>query len=136
MHRVDRDRLQRGHWSSEFNKTVGEGDIAAAYSGDTIGMKGQVRAPFRFQGQLWVTTGVREDCEAYRLVPIGEFAGTARTYQETVADAQAARDNPDGFYHGVKVRHQKREFVLQGPPARFVAGDVRPAAGQMELFPD
>ncbi len=46
-----------------------------------------------------------------------------------------ARDNPDGFYHGVKVRHQKRDFMLQGPPARFVAGNVRPVMTQMELFP-
>lgn len=93
-----------------------KGDIAAAYSADMIGMKNQVRSPFRFQGGLWVCTSIGTHCEAYRLVPLEQFDEVARLYREKSRNGDAARNDPNGFYHGMKVQHRRQWFVLQGPP--------------------
>lgn len=54
---VDPDRLERGAWSHQQNRQVGEGDIAASYSADTIGLENRTRRPFTFRGGLWVCVG-------------------------------------------------------------------------------
>jgi hypothetical protein len=57
--------------------------------------------------------------------------------------AEAARNDPNGFYHGMTVKQGQETFVLSGPPVVFVVGErpVRPddgAAGiegeQLSLF--
>jgi hypothetical protein len=65
-----------------------------------------------------------EEHEAYRIVPAKMFTGTTSTYREKTAraeDADAARNDPNGFYHGMTIRHGSESFVLCGPPIRFTA---------------
>ena len=132
-YQVDPGRLASGRWSQEFNATVGEGDISASYSGDTIGLQGKTRKPFVFKGDLWISVG---QCggvaKAYRLVPIEIFTEDTADYASKTSDCKAARADPNGFYHGVAVTHRKDWFVLCGPPAFFVPGQVR----QLGLFVD
>lgn len=124
---IEPDRLAHGNWSHELNKTFGEGDISASYSADTIGMHGRVRKPFVFQGVLWVCVGrcshPREQVKAYRLVHEHRFEGEPTTYAEKTRDCEAARNDPNGFYHGMRVTHGGQRYVLSGPQALFIAGE-------------
>lgn len=132
---VDPSRLAYGAWCHRADKQVGEGDIRAAYSADRIGYGQPVRRPFRHGGKDYVTTGtggMRDDisASAYRIVTVRHFAGTPRSYRETVLDGDAARRNPLGFYHGMGVTHAGKPHVLVGPEVVFVAGQER----QLALF--
>lgn len=130
---VDPGRLEYGRWSQEFNETVGEGDIAAAYCADTIALQNKVRTPFVFRGGLWVVVSLAGNvAKAYPLVPIDDFHAEAMTYGGKTKDCEAARADPDGFYHGVAVSYRKDWFVLSGPPATFTPGQVQ----QPGLFGD
>lgn len=131
---VDPARLTRGVWSHEMNRQIGEGDISASYSADTIAFKGRVRRPFSFRGALWVATGTGgrrgSGIEAYLLTELLHFVGEPMSYTERVKNGDAARNDPRGFYHGVIVSHGKREFVLTGPPVLFSKGPRE----QLDLF--
>tara|TARA_R110000782_G_scaffold102483_5_gene189511 strand:- start:14947 stop:15366 length:420 start_codon:yes stop_codon:yes gene_type:complete len=122
-HRVSPGRLDGGTWSAEFKKHVGEGDIAAAYSADTIGMHGVIRRPFVFRGDLWVNVAQGGgNVKAYRLMPIDDHE--ARTgFEDRARDCEAARADPKGFYHGIAVRYRSDWFVLTGLPALFVPSE-------------
>jgi hypothetical protein len=52
------------------------------------------------------------------------------TYAQKTADSEAARADPNGFYHGITAKHAGTVFVLCGPPARFIAGE----RAQLTLF--
>lgn len=122
---VDPARLEPGGWAAAFNRSVAGGDIAESYSGDTIGLKGTVRTPFFFAGEPWVSVGSCAGVvQAYRLMPVDQVQDEAASFEERAADGDAARDGPNGFYHGVTVRYRSDWFVLYGPPALFVAGAV------------
>lgn len=132
---VDPERLAPGRWDHALQSQQGEGDIAASYSGDRIGLGRPVRRPFRWDGGLWVCTGFRGltsglIAEAYELTPQTGFVGTVLDYAEKTQDAAAARDDPRGFYHGMIVWSRGEPMVLTGPPHRFVAGEVQ----QPDLF--
>ena len=130
---VDPARLHHGRWSVEFNKRVGEGDIAASYSGDTIGLRSTVRRPFVFRGDIWVSVGLSGgSARAYRLVPIDDFNEAASDPGDKPRDHEAARSHPLGYYHGVTVSHRKDWFEMCGTPANFVPG--QPV--QLGLFED
>lgn len=62
--------------------------------------------------------------KAYRLVPIDDFNAEAMAYGEKTNDCEAARADPDGFYHRFAVTFRKDWFVLHGPPAIFAPGQV------------
>jgi hypothetical protein len=123
-----------------------EGDIHASYSADFIAMGGRVRQPFKWRAGLWVCTSISgpsltgsgmEEHEAYRLVLAKMFTGTTSTYREKTAraeDAEAARNDQNGFYHGMTIRHGSESFVLCGPPVRFTAeaSPERPGGGSGE----
>ena len=131
---VDPARLAAGAWRRCDGARVGEGDIAASYSGDRIGMGRPIRKPFEWRGQLWTNVGGwwkdgDVTAKAYRLVPLGRFENPT-TYSQRAQDGDRSRADPNGFYHGVAVRCGKEEYALCGPPALFVAGE--PA--QLELF--
>ena len=132
---VDPARLAHGAWCHTRDKTIGEGDIAASYSADRIGMDQPIRKPFEWQGSIWVCVGSGPyngvpSFKAYRLVHPGLFAGTPTTYREKTRDCDAARADPNGFYHGMTVRHTGEAMVLCGPPALFIAGEKQ----QLSLF--
>jgi hypothetical protein len=125
---VDPERLAWGQWCHRLNKEVGEGDIAASYSGDRIGMEQPVRRPFSWQGKEWVCTSMHHRAgamiaEAYPLVALQQFTGDALHYGERKQDGDAARADPLGFYNGMKVKCAGRILVLCGPPAEFEAGE-------------
>jgi len=136
-HQVDPSRLEQGRWSHEFNQTVGEGDITASYCADSIALHNKSRKPFVFEGGLWVVVSLAgsasgDGAKAYPLVPIDDFHTEAVSFSDKIKDCQAARADPDGFYHGVALSYRKDWFVLNGPPAIFVPGQVQ----QPGLFGD
>lgn len=122
----------------------GTGDIHESYSGDRIcEASGKVRKPFRYAGSYWVCVGTSSmgghvDCaEAYRVLALASFEGKPTTYAAKVnrnpADADneyagdAARNDPLGFYHGMRVKYGRDELVLVGPQQRFApAPEIEP----------
>jgi hypothetical protein len=114
------------------------GDINRSYSADVIAIAGRIRNPFQHQGSFWVCTSIsgrgltesgETEHEAYRLTPAPKFIGVATTYAATIATAEAAeaaRNNPHGFYHGITVKHGSEAFIMSGPPLRFIP-DKTPA---------
>jgi len=132
---VDPARLAPGKWCHRAEKTVGEGDIHASYSADRIGMGQPVRKPFLWKGSSWVcvslvTCGGALSAEAYRLIDPLAFKGEPVSYAVRTADGDAARADPNGFYHGMSVRHAGQDVVLCGPPLVFVPGETE----QLSLF--
>lgn len=128
MIKVDPARLASGEWCHRVQKTVGQGDIYASYSADRIGMGQPVRKPFTWQGALWVCVAIRhrggiQSTEAYRLVHPAMFDGAPVSYGAKTADGDSARADPNGFYHGMSVKHARSTFVLSGPPVIFVPGE-------------
>lgn len=132
---IDPARLASGQWCHRREKTLGEGDIHASYSADRIGMGEPVRKPFLWEGKPWVCTsfawhGGNVRAEAYRLAHPSVFDGMPTTYTAKLADSDAARADPLGFYHGMTVRHGGATLVLCGPPLILVPGQ----AEQLALF--
>jgi hypothetical protein len=132
---VDPARLAPGAWCHKAEKTLGQGDIYGSYSADRIGMNQPVRKPFEWRGSLWACVGMSgrggvRQAEAYRLVHPQGFSDAPTTYREKTRDGDAARGDPQGFYHGMTVRHAGQTIVLQGPPATFVPGQI----AQLDLF--
>jgi hypothetical protein len=118
-------------WCHRTEKTIGEGDIVASYSADRIGMGEPIRKPFEWKGSLWVCVSLsHEGAKAYRLMHPQAFKGEPVSYSAKTADADAARQDPNGFYHGMTVKHGSQPLVLCGPPALLVAGESE----QMDLF--
>jgi hypothetical protein len=115
-----------------------KGDINRSYSGDIISPtsyegKSLVRNPFKFKGEMWVSTGgswMGEHCleqQCYRLQPRKLFTGEIREYtkhgertEDDVDGHEAWRNDPLGFYHGMLVWWGKEECVLVGPKVQFV----------------
>ena len=129
---VEDVRLASGYEPGEAT-----GDIYASLSLDIIPSL-KVRRPFSFNGSLMVATSVeypqqKKHVKAYALVPRDSFDGEALTYGDKIsADAgKSARADPNGFYHGMIVRHKKTDMVLCGPPVFFIA---RPTPKQLDLF--
>ncbi|TRW91947.1 hypothetical protein FNJ84_21420 [Paracoccus sp. M683] len=137
--RVDPSRLSSGTWCHSRDRQIGEGDISASYSGDKIGLEGCVRSPFKWQNCLWVCTGMvsRGDfraADAYRLVPRRFLDGTPISYHENAMLGDEARTRPEGFYHGMAVRHGKQDYVLIGPSAVFMPSEDVQTPRQADLF--
>jgi hypothetical protein len=132
---IDPARLASGAWCHRANKTLGEGDIYASYNADRIGMGQPVRKPFQWRGGLWVCVSITGrkghlSAEAYRLTHPAAFDGEPVSYAEKTYDGDTARADPNGFYHGMKVRHGGETLVLCGPPVTFIPGQTE----QLALF--
>lgn len=133
-HRVDPSRLASGTWCHTRNRQIGEGDIAASYSADKIA-QGKIRKPFSWKNVLWVCTGTHsKSAEAYRLVPERFFDGEPTTYNEVAMLPFEQRIKPEGFYHGMRVRHGKQDCILVGPKARFLPKEESEVLKQADLF--
>lgn len=147
---VNPARLAWGKYDHARNRDTGEGDIHASYSADTIAAAGIIRKAFRWQAQLMVTTSLSgrggiEQAEAYQLIPVKAFTGKTMSYAEkigTAESAEAARSDPNGFYHGMIVKKGQETFALSGPPVAFVAdesparpdGEASASGEQLNLF--
>jgi hypothetical protein len=122
---VNPARLAWGTFDHAKNDYMNEGDIPASYSGDSIAMGQPVRKPFRMDGEMWVAIALSNDgARAYRLCPLRVFNGTPTTYHDksgTSECAEAARNDPNGFYDRMTVKHGGQQFVLCGPEVQFVA---------------
>jgi len=128
---MEPSRLASGEWCSRRRKMVGRGDVAESYSADRIGEGKPVRKPFEWRGALWISvSGSKAGHRVYRLVDPGIFPEPAVAYGRRVANGDAARADPKGFYHGVTVRHAGREAVLCGPPVALIPGRET----QLDLF--
>jgi hypothetical protein len=150
--RIEASRLASGHWDEAKQRDVGEGDIYRSYSADRIGGGQPIRIPFAWDGNLWVCVSIigsgltstgEQEFQAYKLVPLELFKEEPTSYHKKVSiDAgDFARNDPNGFYHGMTVKQGGRTFVLTGPPAVFMpeAQPERPAATmdvreQLKLF--
>lgn len=145
---VDPTWFAYGTYDHELEKEIGEGPISKSYSADLIATNGKVRKPFRYQGHFWTATSLAgkggiQSAEAYRLIPEKLFDGSIISYQQKTGgadSAEAARQDPLGFYHGMLVRFKGAGHALVGPPAHFIAASApeRPAVetepAQMSLF--
>lgn len=125
---IDPKRLAWGQWCHRLNKDVGEGDIPASYSADRIGSGQPVRRTFSWQGSEWVCVSMQHrdgkpEASAYRLIDPRMFNGEAVSYSEKAQDGDRARSDPNGFYHGMKVKHAGHDLVLSGPCISFEAGE-------------
>ena len=133
-HELEPDRFEPGAFCYRQERTIGEGDIAASYSADTIGLEGRIRKPFRWNESDWVSigsgTGGRHS--VYRLVDPSVFPRSVTSYREKTRDAAAARSDPHGFYDGMKVTRGKDEYVLCGPQIIVKPGQAQ----QARLFSD
>jgi hypothetical protein len=92
-------------------------------------------------GEMWVAIGLsNHGAKAYRLCPLRIFSGTPANYRDktgTAEGAEAARNDPNGFYDRMTVKHGGQEFVLCGPEVQIVAGqpeDVPAPQVQLALF--
>ena len=137
-YRVDPSRLASGSWCHTRNRLIGEGDIAASYSADKIA-QGKIRKPFSWKNGLWVCTGTHyqskgKSAEAYRLVLERFFDGELTTYNEVAMLPFEKRGKPEGFYHGMRVRHGKQCCVLVGPKALFLPQEESETHKQADLF--
>ncbi|WP_299724821.1 hypothetical protein [uncultured Tateyamaria sp.] len=126
--RIDPSRFESGTWCHKRDKIIGEGDIAASYSADKIGLEGAVRKPFKWQNAMWVNTGMvsngkSRSVEAYQLIPAKFFDGEPQTYGQIVRSNTAAGQRQEGFYHGMHVQHGKRPYVLIGPSVIFLPSE-------------
>jgi hypothetical protein len=109
-----------------------------------------VRKPFLHNGELWICTSITGSAltssggtehEAYRIMPERMFNGTPTTYGTRTGTgemAEAARNDPNGFYHGVTVTHGRERYVLCGPSLKFITDEVaarpEPEPLQLDLF--
>lgn len=100
----------------------------ASYSADVIALAGKVRKPVSCGGDLWVSIGgggtaAHRVTKMYRLVPVDEFEGEVTTYHEKTSlwlegdkyPGDYARNDPNGFYHGMKVSNGGNAYALCGP---------------------
>lgn len=131
---VHPSRLHYGKWEGE--RQVDQGDINASSSCSLI-PEGRVRSPFEWNGHLMVATGgmFRKDhaeYTAYRLVVLRLFDGEPTTYMKKGEKDhwESARNDPNGFYHGMVVKWRGEEYALVGPEIRFVGDPNQP--GPME----
>lgn len=95
--------------------------LSSTYSADRIGTNSTIKKPLAFGGHLWVSTGGSNSAiSAYRVVPISEFEGKPTTYSDKGrADGfESARNDPNGFYHGMTVSSGATKYVLVGPEFR------------------
>ena len=108
-----------------------DGDIYASYSADRICGSRPIRKPFTHDGSLWTCIGIvgsrltgsgQQEFHAYRLISQEAFGAAPTSYHDKVNRdcGETARKDPNGFYHGMAVKHGQI-FVLCGPPAVFVA---------------
>jgi hypothetical protein len=129
---VDPARLASGRWDDAKNRDDGAGDIHRSYSADRIGAGRPIRRPFEWHGNLWVCVSIigsgltptgTQEFHAYKLVPSEVFKGEPTSYGKkcSVDAGDLARSDPNGFYHGMAVKHDGETFVLMGPPAVFLA---------------
>ena len=141
IRKVNSARLTWGTYDHTKNDYVNEGDIRSSYSADCIAMGQPVRKPFRMDGEMWVTIAMsNKEARAYRLCPLRIFKGTTTTYHDktcTAERAEEARNDPNGFYDRMVVKHCGQEFVLCGPEIQIVAGaheDIPAPQVQLALF--
>jgi hypothetical protein len=73
-------------------------------------------------------------------VPVACLHGTPTNYRDktgTAEGAEAARNDPNGFYDRMTVKHGGQQFVLCGPEVQIVASqheDVFAPQVQLALF--
>ncbi len=130
---VPPSRLAMGSWCHQTNEKMGEGDIYASYSADTISMGNKIRKPFRLDGWLYATVSISGTsdsvvAEAYRLIGEKHFNGVPKSYSEICRQTRSE----NGFYDGLGVTCGGQRFVLVGPPIKISASDeAEPAQGSL-----
>lgn len=122
-------RLRTGDWDHEKQRTVGAGDIGAAYSADVL-MEGKLRRPFIYQGRLMTNTGglICQDYyewTAYEIIPAELFHGEVHQYKDRNVDCGVSdADRRYRTYHGLCVMHGGKKWVLVGPEITFKPCDA------------
>jgi hypothetical protein len=129
------------------------GDVSESYSADRIAEGQPIREPFVWGGNLWVCVSIsgkgltisgKHEMKCYRLLPPEMFRGEPTTYgarSNREEDAEAAKNDPQGFYNGVAVSFKGKRYIMAGPASIFVAeqvperpADAAPEPQQLTLF--
>ena len=125
--------------------------VSTSYSADRISENSPVRKPFKYKSKFYISSGSalgsnlhpHHTEKAYPIVPRSEFKGIPHQYGErihphgeTVEEEWAAqrRALPEGFYHGMLIKHGGAEFVMVGPPLVFVEKEGSLPVKQLALF--
>ncbi len=132
-------QLRRGEAIVDPIRLGDRGDISNSYSADIIN-NGRIRKPFSYNGHLYTTTstisGIYPDsirqAEAYRLVLATLFDGQITEFRTKINhdNGSSARSDPNGFYHGIPITYQSRQYVLAGPPLTFLPNLPRTEGGR------
>jgi len=125
VHTVPASRLSGNAVDYAASRLRGIGDIISSNSCECIARQ-LIEKPFRFQGSLWVAFGVQfhpdgNKAHAYRLVRAPKFYGVVMTYADKLSagGGDAAREDPNGFYHGLFAAHNGVKYVVIGPDFLF-----------------
>ena len=123
-----------GRWVKWFGK---KGPVEASCSCSSI-CEGKIANPFKIGSELFVSMGGRAGFsvvkKVWKVVPAAEFEGPSWSYSEKLSiekdeygcGGEFARNDPNGFYHGMKAKWGKQAVVIQGPPVYLIAGDKSP----------
>jgi len=98
--------------------------IRESYSADRIGdhRGSTIRKPFKWFEKDFINTGshgINGQADAYQVVPLHDYPHTTTTYAGKDKTDEERRNDPKGFYNGMKVKYGKRDCVLVGPPVHF-----------------
>lgn len=143
-------RLQGAYDFKNGGKPQRQGDVDASYSADRIAEDKPIRKPFAWRGGLWVCVGTGPIWNrpgvtfhhVYRIVPEAQFEGTATTYREKTKyqfrancpKSKDPRNDPNGFYHGMTVKHGGQRFVIVGPELTLEPAAEAVPEQQLDLF--
>jgi transcriptional regulator with XRE-family HTH domain len=98
--------------------------LTESYSASTIAISGTIRKPVQVDADdipyVCVASSGRKKCQCYALCKSEDFDGECVTYATRAKDGENSRNDPDGFYHSIKVSYKKQAYVLVGPPVTFV----------------
>lgn len=115
--------------------------VEASYSADRIAISGTVKKPVLHGGALWVcvgTSGTRDKRvqKVYQLQLLRDFRGDPTTYFEKsgywregdLYPGDFARNDPNGFYHGMAVKSGGEKYVMVGPEQQIDCAPYEPSA--------
>ena len=125
-----------GKWIAWFSES---GPVERSCSIQAI-TEGKLKSPAKIGTELFVYMGgcmadFRIAVQVWKVVPASEFVGQTWTYSEKLAydrgdedkcGGEYARNDPNGFYHGMTGKMGKSPVVLQGPPVYLLPEARKP----------
>jgi len=114
-------------------------EVNKTYSAQAIAEGKPIKKPFAFLGKNYVSIGGHgipgrpgEIC--YQVIEKEAFSGKALPYKEHNKD-ESTLNNPNGSYHSMLVKYDKRDYVLSGPPITFYQGETAKKVAEKKTPP-